>query len=109
MPGMIAWLGPLFLAAALEIAGVAGMRNGLLRSALAPLVLGGAALVAYGFVVNSNRLTDFGRLMGTYIVVFFLASQLVGFAVFGERPAPTLVLGGALIVLGGLVIQLGAV
>ena len=109
MSGMIAWLGPLLLAAALEIAGVAGMRNGLMRSALAPLVLGGAALVAYGFVVNSNRLTDFGRLMGTYIVVFFLASQVVGFAVFGERPAPTLVLGGALIVLGGLVIQLGAV
>jgi drug/metabolite transporter (DMT)-like permease len=47
--------------------------------------------------------------MGTYIVVFFLVSQLVGFAVFGERPAPTLVLGGALIVLGGLLIQLGRV
>ena len=106
---MIAWLGTLVLAATLEIAGVAAMRSGLVRSAAAPLVLGGMALVAYGFAVNSNRLTDFGRLMGTYIVVFFLLSQLVGVVFFGERPAPTLLLGGALILLGGVVIQLGAV
>ena len=105
---MIAWLGTLCLAAALEIAGVAAMRSGLMRSAVAPLVLGGAALVGYGLVVNSNRLVDFGRLTGTYIVVFFLLSQLVSFGVFGERPAPTLVLGGGLVVLGGIVIQLGA-
>jgi len=106
---MIAWMAVLVLAATLEIGGVAAMRNGLVRSALAPLVLGAAALVSYGLVVNSNRLTDFGRLMGTYIVVFFLLSQLVSLVAFGERPAPTLLLGGALIVLGGLVIQLGAV
>ena len=105
---MIGWLSPLVLAAALEIAGVAAMRSGLVRSAVVPLLLGGMALVGYGVVVNSNRLTDFGRLMGTYIVVFFLLSQLVSSLVFGERPAPSLVLGGVLIVLGGLVIQLGA-
>jgi drug/metabolite transporter superfamily protein YnfA len=107
-PGMIGWLGTLVLAATLEIAGVAAMRNGLVRSAVAPLLVGGSALVAYGLVVNSNRLTDFGRLMGTYIVVFFLVSQLTSSVVFGERPVPSLVLGGVLIVLGGLVIQLGA-
>jgi drug/metabolite transporter (DMT)-like permease len=35
-------------------------------------------------------------------------SQAIAWAVFGDRPSTTLVLGGALIVAGGLVIQAGA-
>jgi drug/metabolite transporter (DMT)-like permease len=46
--------------------------------------------------------------MGIYIVVFFVVSQAIAWVVFGERPSTTLVLGGALIVAGGLVIQAGA-
>jgi small multidrug resistance family-3 protein len=57
--------------------------------------------------VNVNRAVDFGRLMGLYTAVFFVVSQLMSLALFGERPLPSLLLGGALIVAGGLVIQLG--
>jgi drug/metabolite transporter superfamily protein YnfA len=97
----------LVAAAALEIAGDAAIRHGLLRSAPYWLVLGALTLVTYGLVVNTNRLIDFGRLMGLYIAVFFVVSQVLSFAFFGERPSPSVLLGGALIVAGGVVIQLG--
>ncbi len=101
-------LGFLVLAAALEISGVAAIRYGLLRSASAPLVLGAALLVAYGFTVNATRAIDFGRLLGLYIAVFFVVSQMIAIAVFGERPGFSVWAGGALIVAGGATLLLGA-
>ena len=64
-------------------------------------------LIVYGLVINTNRLIDFGRLMGLYIAVFFVVSQVLSLVLFGERPSAGLVLGGALVVAGGLVIQFG--
>jgi drug/metabolite transporter superfamily protein YnfA len=98
----------LVLAAVLEMAGDAAIRRGLTRSDWAWLALGGATLVAYGFAVNVDRAMHFGRLMGLYIVVLFVVSQLLSFMFFGERPSTSLMLGGALIACGGLVIQFGA-
>jgi len=97
----------LLIAAALEIGGDAAVRRGLLQSAW-PWVFGGATtLVGYGLVVNLNRSIDFGRLMGLYIVVFFLVSQLVSVTFFAERPPLSLIVGGLLIVAGGFVIHIG--
>jgi len=104
-------LASLIVAALLEIGGDAAIRHGLVRSAWSAwpwLAFGGAALVAYGLAVNATRALHFGQLMGLYIAVFFVVSQLISFAVFDERPAASLTLGGALIVCGGLVIHLGA-
>jgi len=98
----------LVLGAVLEIGGDAAVRRGLDRSASSWLVTGGAMLVAYGLMVNLNREIRFGRLMGVYIAIFFVVSQVLSFAVFGERPSARLLLGGALIVCGGLVIQTGS-
>lgn len=104
---MNATLLSLVLAAVLEIGGDAAIRAGLLR-ARGPLVVAGAALlVAYGVVVNTNRAVDFGRLMGVYIAVFFVVSQVVALVAFGGRPTARLLVGGALIVAGGLWIQTG--
>ncbi len=100
-------LAALIVAAALEIGGDAAVRRGLIHTAWPWLALGALTLVAYGLAVNFNRSIDFGRLMGLYIAVFFLVSQLLAFAFFAERPSVSLILGGALIVLGGLVIQIG--
>jgi drug/metabolite transporter (DMT)-like permease len=69
--------------------------------------LDAAALVAYGVLVNANRAGEFNRLMGTYIVVFFVVSQATAWACFGEHPSAPLLFGGALIE-GGFVIQTGA-
>ena len=98
----------LLLAAVLEMGGDAAIRRGLLRPAWVWLVIGPLMLVAYGFVVNANRAIDFGRLMGLYIALLFVVSQALSIVVFRERPSASLVLGGALIVAGGAVIQLGA-
>ena len=97
----------LVIAAAMEVGGDAAIRHGLLRSGWPAIVVGAALLVGYGLVVNTSLAVDFGRLMGVYIVVFFVVSQLIGMCVLGEWPSRTLLLGGALIITGGGVIQLG--
>lgn len=101
-------LGFLVLAATLEIAGDAAIRYGLTRSTRAMLVLGVCLLAAYGFAVNTNRSIDFGRLLGVYIAVFFVVSQVISVVVFGERPTPGIWVGGTLIVSGGAIMLLGA-
>ena len=93
----------LAVAAVLEVGGDAAVRMGL-RGARWGFLAGPAALVAYGFLVNVVR-WDFSRLMGAYIVLFFLVSQAVAVIGFREKlQLPTLV-GGGLIVLGGLVLS----
>jgi multidrug transporter EmrE-like cation transporter len=105
---MTTMLGVLALAAMLEVGGDAAIRYGLTRSAWPLLLMGAVALVAYGLLVNWNRELEFNHLMGIYIAVFFVVSQVIGWLVFGEHPSTAVVLGGALIVAGGLVIQAGA-
>ena len=104
---MLTMLVTLVAAALLEVGGDAAIRRGLVRSAPAWMLLGGLALVAYGLTVNTNRVVEFGRLMGAYIVVFFVVSQAIAIAFFAEWPSSSLIVGGALVVLGGIVIQLG--
>ena len=99
----------LFVAACLEVGGDAIVRSGLKNDAglsrLALIALGGGVLLGYGIFVNIAP-TDFGRLLGAYVVVFFIIAQLVNLVIFGIRPAAAIVVGGALIVAGGLTITL---
>jgi len=97
----------LVVAAVLEVGGDAAVRRGLIQSAWPVVALGAAMLVAYGLLVNLNRSVTFGHLMGLYITIFFLVSQLLSVAVFAERPSLSLLVGGSLIVVGGLIIQVG--
>jgi drug/metabolite transporter superfamily protein YnfA len=94
----------LVFASALEVGGDALVRIGLggARSALAA---GAATLFFYGLVVNKSGL-DFNRLMGVYIAVFFVISQLIAFLIFKQIPDARIMLGGALIISGGLLILL---
>jgi len=95
----------LLTAALLEVGGDAAMRVGL-RGQAWGYFLGVVFLSAYGLLVNQPAL-GFGRLLGLYIVIFFVVSQLLAWGLFGERPTAGLLLGGGLIVAGGLVIQFG--
>ena len=95
----------LALAAVLEVSGDFLMRVGI-GGPRWVLLAGALALAGYGLLVNQPRWA-FGRTLGLYIVVFFIVSQLVALLAAGERPSPTLWLGGALIVLGGLIIHAG--
>ena len=100
----------LLVAAVLEAGGDALMRgalhapSGSSRKTL--LFLAGAVvLFAYGYVVNAPS-WDFGRLLGIYVVFFFVVAQLIGWLVFHQTPAPAVLYGGALIVAGGVIIAI---
>ena len=107
--GALGAYGLLFLAACFEAGGDALVRLGLQSHhnvARVGLFLAGAAvLFAYGLVVNAPP-WDFGRLLGAYVTLFFVVAQLINLAVFGVKPELPVLVGGALIVAGGLVITL---
>ena len=95
----------LVLAALLEVAGDYVIRKGLAPLSVLTMLAGGALLALYGVAVNVHWRGEFGKLLGLYVVVFFLASQAWGVAVDGERIDVTRAVGGTLIVAGGAVIQ----
>jgi small multidrug resistance family-3 protein len=68
------------------------------------LLLGGVVLWLYGITVNAPG-WHFGRLLGVYIVVCFVVSQVVAVCVCREPISPPMLVGGALIVAGGLVLS----
>jgi small multidrug resistance family-3 protein len=95
----------LVLAAVLEVSGDYLMRVGL-GGRRWGLMAGALALAGYGLLVNQPA-WGFGRTLGLYIAIFFVVSQIIAFLVAGERPSPSLWLGGAFVVAGGLLIHLG--
>lgn len=92
----------LMVAALLEVGGDAGMRAGL-QGRRAGFGVGILLLVTYGLIVNLANL-DFGKLMGIYISLFFVVSQLLAVLVFKEKIQPSVWVGGALIVAGGCIL-----
>jgi small multidrug resistance family-3 protein len=99
----------LFMAAVLEAGGDAVIRTGLnsSNSSLKRILFAVAALIlfAYGYVVNAPS-WDFGRLLGIYIVFFFLVAQILSWAVFHQQPSRAILFGGTLIVAGGIIISI---
>jgi drug/metabolite transporter (DMT)-like permease len=98
----------LLLAAILEAGGDALMRVGLHSNTMSRryfLFAGAAAILfAYGWTVNAPP-WDFGKLIGLYVVFFFLIAQLISWIFFKQTPSPLMLTGGALIVAGGIVIS----
>lgn len=98
----------LFLAAILEAGGDALVRSGLraptLPIRLALFALGGLVLFSYGYVVNTPT-WDFGRLLGIYVVFFFVTAQLISWLVFGQPPTRAVLLGGAFVIVGGVIMS----
>lgn len=95
----------LALAALLEAGGDALVRAGLNAGPSIQrtgYLLGGAAvLFAYGLTVNTPS-WDFGRLLGVYVTLFFVAAQAINFLAFGVEPGLPIYVGGAFIIAGGL-------
>jgi len=97
----------LLLAAVLETVGDALVRAGLQTAALrrAGLFAAGAVILfGYSVLVNTPK-WEFGRLLGIYIVLFFVVSQVVAWVIFHEIPTTRLLIGGVLIISGGVVIS----
>lgn len=71
----------------------------------AAICAGAVVLACYGATVNLPR-WDFGRLIGVYIVFFFVLAQVLNKVRFGQSPSLPIYVGGALIVAGGVVMAL---
>jgi len=99
----------LLLAAFLEAYGDSFFQQGLYRSSgvarYAAFAAGALTLASYGLVVNTPP-WDFGKLLGVYVVLFFLVAQLLAWVRFHQMPTVPIVVGGSLIVAGGAVITL---
>jgi hypothetical protein len=99
----------LFLIAAttLETFGDAIVRIGIGQTAWLPrsgLFLAGALLL-FGYGVSLNLAPiEFNRVVGLYIATLFIMWQVVNLIMFRSPPGVPVVLGGALIVAGGLVV-----
>jgi len=94
------------LAAVLEVAGDAVIRQGLRANAIALIAAGFVMLGCYGVVVNTVK-WDFSKLLGVYVAVFAVIAILWGRFVFKEHVPAATWIGLALIVAGGMVIQFG--
>ncbi len=71
------------------------------------IAVGFVALGSYGLIVNLVK-WDFSKLLGAYVAVFAIVAILFGRFVFNENIPFTTWTGLGLVVLGGLIIQLGA-
>lgn len=97
----------LLIATILEASGDAVVRmaiynhTGLIRLGL--FLAGAALLFGYGSLLNLAPL-DFGRVVGLYIATLFVVWQVINFVVFRSLPTMPVVLGGALIIVGGAVV-----
>lgn len=81
------------------------MRLGLLRHWWPLLFAGIATLGLYSLLVNQLGLNfDFGKLMGCYVVAFFVVSQVLAALIFRDVPSARTLIGGALIVVGGITV-----
>lgn len=96
----------LSFAAFLEAWGDSFFNAGFYRSSgtgrMLAFVAGTVVLATYGSVVNVPR-WDFGKLLGLYVVLFFIMAQILNKVRFGQSPTAPIYAGGALIVAGGLV------
>lgn len=97
---MLRLISLLTAAAALEVGGDALTRIGLQQRGIL-IGCGALTLAIYGIVVNLSGL-DFGRLMGLYIAVFFIVSQIIAMGLSHEPPGRRVLIGGVLIVSGGV-------
>jgi hypothetical protein len=99
----------LTLAAFLEAFGDSLFQSGIYRSTGVARGLffanGAMVLALYGFTVNIPH-WDFGKLLGIYVVLFFLVAQVLAKIRFNQPPTTPIYVGGSLITAGGIIIAL---
>jgi hypothetical protein len=100
-------LGFLIAATAMESGGDAIVRMGLTQQALGSRSLcflaGAALLFGYGLALNLAPIS-FGRVVGVYVATLFVVWQVISFFSFRSLPTPPILIGGALIVVGGAIV-----
>jgi hypothetical protein len=99
----------LVIAAYMEVQGDACFQSGLYHSSgfrrIGWFLAGTLVLVCYSLFLNSSKVA-FGKLLGIYVVLFFLAAQIVAKIQFHQSPSKSIYAGGMFVFLGGLIISL---
>ena len=97
----------LIIATTLEVSGDAIVRMGIHNHAgmyrIGLFLLGGLLLFGYGSFLNLAPL-EFGQVVGLYIATLFVVWQIINFIFFRTLPTVPILIGGALIISGGLLI-----
>jgi small multidrug resistance family-3 protein len=70
---------------------------------LAYFAVGGALLFGYGLSLNTAPL-EFEKVVGIYIATLFVMWQIVSYITFRTVPTLPILAGGALIIIGGLIV-----
>ncbi|TSJ44677.1 hypothetical protein FO440_09200 [Mucilaginibacter corticis] len=97
----------LLVATTLEVTGDALIRktiyeySGTTRILFA--LLGMLLLFGYGFFLNLAPV-EFGEVVGLYIATLFVVWQVINYLTFKTLPTIPVIVGGALVVAGGLII-----
>ena len=111
MLNFVAALFVLLLAAYLEISGDVKIGQGLVGGSALTVLLGWVLLGAYGIFVNGYNLLakemNFSKMLGVYIAVFAVVNLLLGWRRASAEVSGATVVGTAVIVCGGLIIQFG--
>jgi hypothetical protein len=98
----------LLIATTLEASGDAVVRmaiynhSGLIRIGL--FLAGAVLLLGYGSFLNLAAL-DFARVVGLYIATLFIVWQVINFIAFRSLPTMPILVGGALVIVGGAIIS----
>ena len=97
----------LIVATTLEASGDAVVRLAIYKhtgSVRVGLFLAGAALLfGYGTFLNLAPV-EFSRVVGLYIAILFTVWQVQNFLIFGTRPTLAIVVGGAFVIAGGVIV-----
>jgi hypothetical protein len=100
----------LIIATTLETFGDAIVRMGIGQTAWLPrnglFATGALLLFGYGLSLNLAPI-EFSRVVGLYISTLFVVWQIVNLIVFRSPPGLPVLIGGALIVVGGLIVTFG--
>jgi hypothetical protein len=67
------------------------------------LMLGAVFLFLYGFSLNLAPV-EFKQVVGLYIAILFIVWQIGNYIAFKSLPSVPIIIGGALIVIGGMIV-----
>src|SRR5215831_11830596 len=107
VPHTLSTLAFILVATILEVNGDAVVRiaiyNHIGLTRLPLMLIGAALLFGYGFSINLAPV-EFRQVVGLYIATLFVVWQMINFLIFRTTPNAPILIGGALIIAGGLIV-----
>ena len=97
----------ILIATILEVTGDAIIRTSIYNhtgtARIGLILIGAILLLGYGSSINLAPV-EFGQVAGLYIATLFVVWQIINFIAFRTVPSVSVLVGGAFIVVGGLIV-----